>query len=436
MLGIREWLSSHGLSEYTDRFAENRIDLSVLPDLTDDDLKELGVFLGDRRRILGLLAELAPKTQFPALPESQRLEEAERRQVTVMFADLVGSTALSTGMDPEDLRDVFAAYSSCAEETVSKFGGTVAQYMGDGILGYFGYPHAHEDDAEQAVRAGLELIAAVAGLKTRVPHQLRVGIATGVVVVGNLTPSIAGETPNLAARLQSIAKPNTVVISDGTRRLLGHFFELEDLGTRDLKGIAAPVRVWAVLRPSSSTSRFEALHPSGMTTLVGREGEYELLRRRWSKAKEGEGQVVLLSGEAGIGKSHLTVALSERLKGERYIRVRCFCSPQHTDSALHPSIGQMERAAAFAPDDALQEKLDKLDALLRQTSTSARTPRSSSICYRCQTMDVFQCLSSPRGSGGKEQWTRLSGKWKSCPAPLQCWWSLKMCIGQTLRAWS
>jgi class 3 adenylate cyclase/predicted ATPase len=371
MLGIREWLSSHGLSEYADCFAENRIDLSVLPDLTDDDLKELGVFLGDRRRILGWLAELAPKTQFPALPESQRLEEAERRQVTVMFADLVGSTALPTGMDPEDLRDVFAAYSSCAEETVSKFGGTVAQYMGDGILGYFGYPHAHEDDADQAVRAGLELIAAVAGLKTRVPHQLRVGIATGVVVVGNLTPSIAGETPNLAARLQNIAKPNTVVISDGTRRLLGDFFELEDLGTRDLKGIAAPVQVWAVLRPSSSTSRFEALHPSGMTTLVGREGEYELLRRRWSKAKEGEGQVVLLSGEAGIGKSHLTVALSERLKGERYIRVRCFCSPQHTDSALHPSIGQMERAAAFARDDALQAKLDKLDALLRQTSTSA-----------------------------------------------------------------
>jgi class 3 adenylate cyclase/predicted ATPase len=288
-----------------------------------------------------------------------------------MFADLVGSTALSTGMDPEDLRDVFAAYLSCAEQTVSKFGGNVAQYMGDGILVYFGYPHAHEDDAEQAVRAGLELIAAVSGLKARVPQQVRIGIATGVVVVGNLTPSIVGETPNLAARLQSIAKPNMVVISDGTRRLLGHFFELENLGTRDLKGIAAPVQVWAVLRPSSSRSRFEALHPTGMTTLVGREEEYELLRHRWSKAKEGEGQVVLLSGEAGIGKSHLTVALSERLRGESYIRVRCFCSPQQTNSALHPNIGQMERAAAFARDDALQAKLDKLDALLRQTSTSA-----------------------------------------------------------------
>jgi class 3 adenylate cyclase len=251
MPGITEWLSSHGLSEYADRFAKSRIDLSVLPDLTDDDLKELGIFLGDRRRILRLIAEFAPKPQSPAMLESRQPEEAERRQVTVMFADLVGSTALSTGMDPEDLRDVFAAYSTCAEETVSKFGGTVAQYMGDGILGYFGYPHAHEDDAEQAVRAGLELIAAVTELKTRVPRQVRIGIATGVVVVGNLTPSIVGETPNLAARLQSLAKPNMVVISDGTRRLLGHFFELEDLGARDLKGIAAPVQVWAVLRPTS-----------------------------------------------------------------------------------------------------------------------------------------------------------------------------------------
>jgi class 3 adenylate cyclase/predicted ATPase len=371
MPGITEWLSSHGLSEYADRFAKSRIDLSVLPDLTDDDLKELGIFLGDRRRILRLIAEFAPKPQSPAMLESRQPEEAERRQVTVMFADLVGSTALSTGMDPEDLRDVFAAYSTCAEETVSKFGGTVAQYMGDGILGYFGYPHAHEDDAEQAVRAGLELIAAVTELKTRVPRQVRIGIATGVVVVGNLTPSIVGETPNLAARLQSLAKPNMVVISDGTRRLLGHFFELEDLGARDLKGIAAPVQVWAVLRPTSLTNRFEALHRSGMTTLVGREEEYELLRRRWSKAKEGEGQAVLLSGEAGIGKSHLTVAFTERLRGESYIRVRCFCSPQHTNSALHPNIGQMERAAAFARDDALQAKLDKLDTLLRQTSTSA-----------------------------------------------------------------
>src|SRR5215469_9440919 len=216
MPGIREWLSSHGLSEYADRFAENRIDLSVLPDLTDEDLKELGVFLGDRRRILRLIAELAPK---PLAPSVARPPDGERRQVTVMFADLVGSTALSIGMDPEDLRDVFAAYSRCAEETVTEFGGTVAQYMGDGILVYFGYPHAHEDDAERAVGAGLELIAAVIALKTPASLQTRVGIATGLVVVGDLIGSgeaqergIVGETPNLAARLQEISEPNTVVI--------------------------------------------------------------------------------------------------------------------------------------------------------------------------------------------------------------------------------
>jgi predicted ATPase/class 3 adenylate cyclase len=371
MPGTREWLNSHGLSEYADRFAENRIDFAVLPDLTDDDLKELGVLLGDRRRILRLISELGPKAEAPAGSGPRPPEGAERRQVTVMFADLVGSTALATGMDPEDLRDVFAAYSACAEETVSKFGGNIAQYMGDGILVYFGYPHAHEDDAAQAVRAGLALIAAVAGLKTRVPQKIRVGIATGVVVVGNLTPSIVGETPNLAARLQSLARPNTVVISDGTRRLLGQLFELEDLGTQDLKGISAPVQVWAVLRPSSSTSRFEALHPAGMPALVGREEEYDLLRRRWSKAKDGEGQVILLSGEAGIGKSHLTIAFTHRLKGERFLRIRCFCSPQHTDSALYPIIDHVERSAGFARDDTPQTKLDKLDALLRQSWHSA-----------------------------------------------------------------
>jgi class 3 adenylate cyclase/tetratricopeptide (TPR) repeat protein len=370
MPGIREWLNSHGLSDYADRFVENRIDLSVLPDLTDDDLKELGVFLGDRRRILRLITELAPKPPVLTAPVG-RPQEGERRQVTVMFADLVGSTALATGMDPEDLREVFAAYSRCAEEIVTKFGGTVAQYMGDGVVAYFGYPHAHEDDADRAVRAGLELVAAVAGLRTRIPQQLRIGIATGVVVIGNLTPSIVGETPNLAARLQTIAKPNMVVISEGTRRLLGHLFELEDLGTTDLKGIVAPVQVWAVLRPTSSTSRFEALHPSGTMALVGREDEYELLRRRWLKAKGGEGQTVLLSGEAGIGKSHLTVAFSERLKGERFLRIRCFCSPQHTNSALYPLIDHVERSAGFAREDSLQTKLNKLDALLRQSWSSA-----------------------------------------------------------------
>ena len=220
MSGVREWLRSHGLSEYADRFAENRIDLSILPDLTDEDLKELGVLLGDRRRMLRAIAEFAPTLQFPGALATEPLEEAERRQVTVMFADLVGSTALSTGMDPEDLREVFAAYARCAAETVRQFGGIVARYMGDGVLVYFGYPQAHEDDAERAVRAGLELITAVAQLETHVPQQIRVGIATGLVVVGHLIPSgVVGETPNMAARLQSIAEPNTVVIAEDTREI-------------------------------------------------------------------------------------------------------------------------------------------------------------------------------------------------------------------------
>jgi class 3 adenylate cyclase len=294
-----------------------------------------------------------------------------------MFSDLVGSTALSARMDPEDLREVISAYQKCVAEAVRRFDGFVAKYMGDGVLVYFGYPQAHEDDAERAVRAGLELIQAVGGLKSGAPLQTRVGIATGLVVVGDLIGSgeaqergIVGETPNLAARLQGIAEPNTVVIAESTRRLLGNLFELEDLGPKDLKGIAGPAHAWAALRASSIESRFEALHASGLTALVGREEELELLLRRWSKAKTGEGQVVLLSGEAGIGKSRLTASLMERLAGEPHTRLRYFCSPQHTDSALYPIISQMERAAGFVYEDTPQAKLDKLDAVLAQTSTS------------------------------------------------------------------
>ena len=249
--------------------------------------------------------------------------------------------------------------------------------MGDGVLVYFGYPQAHEDDAERAVRAGLELIGAVSSIKSDAPLQTRVGIATGLVVVGDLVGSgeaqergIVGETPNLAARLQGIAEPNTVVIAEATRKLLGNLFELEDLGAKDLKGIAGPVRTWAALRASSAEGRFEALHATGLTALVGREEELELLLRRWSQGKTSEGQVVLLSGEAGIGKSRLTAALLERLAGEPHTRSRYFCSPQHTDSAFYPIISHMERAAGFAHDDNAQVKLDKLDAVLAPTSTS------------------------------------------------------------------
>jgi len=223
-------------------------------------------------------------------------------------------------MDPEDLREVISAYQKCVADTVHRFDGFVAKYMGDGVLIYFGYPQAHEDDAE---RAGLEIVAAITALKSSVPLQTRIGIATGLVVVGDLIGSgeaqergIVGETPNLAARLQGLAEPNMVVTAEGTRRLLGSLFELEDLGAKDLKGIAEPVRAWAALRGSSAEGRFEAMHGSGLTDLVGREEELELLLRRWSRAKSGEGQVLLLSGEAGIGKSRLTAALLERLATE------------------------------------------------------------------------------------------------------------------------
>ena len=294
-----------------------------------------------------------------------------------MFSDLVGSTALSGQMDPEDLRELISAYQTCVAETVRRHGGFVAKYLGDGVLVYFGYPQAHEDDAEQAVRAGLETIAAVTALKMTVPLQTRVGIATGMVVVGDLIGSgqaqergIVGETPNLAARLQGVAEPNMVVIAEGTRKLLGNLFDLEDLGQKELKGIAGATRAFAALRAGSAESRFEALHASGLTALVGREEETELLLRGWSKAKGGEGQVVLLSGEAGIGKSRLTAALLERLAGEPYTRLRYFCSPQHTDSAFYPIIGQMERAAGLSRDDTAAVRLDKLDALLAQSSAS------------------------------------------------------------------
>jgi class 3 adenylate cyclase/predicted ATPase len=380
MQQIADWLQTLGLGQYAQRFAENDISFRVLPDLTDQDLRELGVSLGHRRQLLRAIADLTGAEKPPPPAEAPGPvaphDTAERRQVTVMFSDLVGSTALSARMDPEDLREIISSYQKCVAEIVRRFGGFVAKYMGDGVLIYFGYPQAHEDDAERAVQAGLELIAAVSALKASVPLKTRVGIATGMVVVGDLIGTgsaqelaVVGETPNLAARLQSIAEPNMVVIADGTRRLLGNLFQLEDLGVKDLKGIAVRVRAWAAIRPAAVEGRFEALHGTGLTDLVGRQEELELLLRRWSRAKIGEGQVVLLSGEPGIGKSRLTAALLEKLAGEPHTRVRYFCSPQHTDSAFFPIIGQMERAAGLAHHDTPQAKLDKLDAVLAQTRT-------------------------------------------------------------------
>jgi class 3 adenylate cyclase/tetratricopeptide (TPR) repeat protein len=327
---------------------------------------------------IGALHAEAPALDGPTIIDRQLAKEAaERRQVTVMFGDLVGWTALSARMDPEDLREIIAAFYKCVAGIVRRFGGFVAQHLGDGVLVYFGYPLAHEDDAERAVRAGLELITAVGRLETQALLQTRIGIASGLVIVGDLIVSsetqergIVGETPNLAARLQAIAEPNTLVIAESTRKLLGDLFELQDLGKRYLKGIDGPVRAWTALGASSVDSRFEALHAGSLTSLAGREEESELLLRRWSKAKTGEGQVVLLSGEAGIGKSRLTAAFLQHLAGEPHTRLRYFCSPQRTDSTLYPIIRQIERAAGLTHNDSPQVKLDKLDAMLAQTSTS------------------------------------------------------------------
>ena len=379
MQQIADWLKRLGMSEYAQRFAESDIDIDVLSELTDQDFDRLGVSLGHRRRMLRAIRELdaspiaavaerQPSTQ--TAPEPALKDTAERRQVTVMFSDLVGSTALAARMDPEDLREVISAYQKCVAETVDRFGGFVAKYMGDGVLVYFGYPQAHEDDAERAVRAGLELIAAVGEIKSQVTLQTRVGIATGTVVVGGLIGSgaaqeqaVVGETPNLAARLQGIAEPNTVVIAESTRRLLGNLFELEDLGAKDLKGMSGPVPAWAAVRPGSVESRFEALR-TATTPLVGRDEEIELLMRRWEQAKRGDGCVVLISGEPGIGKSRIAQTVVDRLGAEPHTRLRYFCSPYHQDSALYPSITQLQRAAGFRREDTVEQRLDKLEAVL------------------------------------------------------------------------
>jgi class 3 adenylate cyclase len=319
-------------------------------------------FCGGCGKSLGEVAAPAA-TIVPAPP---RIDSAERRQLTVMFCDLVGSTALSARLDPEDLREVIAAYHRAVAEVVTAFDGFISRYMGDGVLIYFGYPQAHEDDAERAVRAGLGAVDAVGRLDVNsVKLQARVGIATGLVVVGDLIgagsaqeQSVVGETPNLAARLQALAEPDSVVIAAGTRRLVGDLFEYRDLGAVEVKGIARPVPAWQVLRPSIVASRFEALRGSALTRLVGRDEEIDLLLRRWARAKSGDGQVVLVSGEPGIGKSRTAAALAERLQEEPHLRLRYFCSPYHQDSALYPFIEQLDRAAGFARDDPSATRLE------------------------------------------------------------------------------
>src|ERR1700751_245705 len=314
-MDMAEWLRRLGLEQYEPAFRENDVDARVLPRLTAEDLISIGVTsVGHRRRLLDAIAGLAGEASpAPAAPQA----DAERRQLTVMFCDLVGSTALSARLDPEDLREVLAAYHRAVTEIVTRLDGFISRYMGDGVLIYFGYPKTHEDDAERAVRAGLGAIDSVGRLDVRsVKLETRVGIATGLVVVGDLIGEgsaqeqlVVGETPNLAARLQALAEPSAVVIATSTRRLVGEIFDYRDLGALDVKGIAGPVLVWRGLRPRAIESRFEALRGSALSPLIGRDEEIELLLRRWVRAKAGDGQVVLISGEPGIGKSRITAEL-------------------------------------------------------------------------------------------------------------------------------
>jgi class 3 adenylate cyclase len=358
------WLSGLGLERYVEVFEANDIDAAVLRTLNADDLRVLGVTsLGHRKKLLEAIASLREPAGVPmAMPvgigTAATPREAERRHLTVMFVDLVGSSELAAGLDPEDMGAVIRAYQEACTEVVERWGGHVAKYMGDGVLAYFGWPQAHEDEAERAVRAGVALIGVLGGLATPggAPLLARVGIATGLVMVGELIgegvakeQTVVGETPNLAARLQALAAPGSVVISQATRRLVGGLFELADLGPQHLKGFAEPLTAWRVEGEGRAEGRFEALHGERITPLVGREQELAILLERWAWAKEGEGQVVLLAGEPGIGKSRLLRALRQELSGEPHLVLSHFCSPYHINSALHPTIGQLERPLALRP---------------------------------------------------------------------------------------
>jgi class 3 adenylate cyclase len=388
---VAAWLQDLGLARYADSFRENDIDADVLVDLTESDLERLGVSLGHRKRLLKAIAALpAHVASGPGVSTDGRSEdrqnslvvkpEAERRQLTVLF----GSTELLGQLDPEDLGQVIRAYQGCCAGVVERWGGHVAKYMGDGVLAYFGWPQAHEDDAERAVRGGLDLVKAVSALDApgsafgggregRQPLAARIGIATGMVVVGELIgegaaqeQTVVGETPNLAARLQTLAEPGSVVISQATRRLLGGLFELADLGPQHLKGFAEPVKAFRVEGESRAEGRFEALHGEPLTTLVGREHELGILIERWAWAKDGDGQVVLLSGEPGIGKSRVIRTLRERLGDEPHTPLSHYCSPYHTNSALHPVIDLLERVVRLDRDDPPAAQLARLEAALAE----------------------------------------------------------------------
>jgi class 3 adenylate cyclase/predicted ATPase len=380
---IDQWLEGLGLSKYSGLFAENDIDWEILPDLEERDLEKLGLSLGHRKKLLKAISALSEDAGTldhlakPTAASPPVHAEAERRQLTVMFCDLVGSTELSRRLDPEDLREVMRRYQDAVAGAITRYEGYVAKFLGDGVLAYFGWPQAYEDQAERAVRTGLDAVAAVAGLELddNVALQARVGIATGQVVVGDLVgeaaaeaEAVAGETPNLAARLQGVAAPGQVVIGPLTRELIGETIDLKDLGVHELKGFAEPVPAWRVLAASDIDSRDEAERVGAGLPLVGRQEELGLLLRSWEASKDGHGQAVLIQGEAGIGKSRLVEALREQVSGEDYIRVAHRCSPYHANSTLYPVIEHLKRVMGWKPEDGTGERLEKLEAALKGQS--------------------------------------------------------------------
>jgi class 3 adenylate cyclase/predicted ATPase len=387
-MDIVTWLRGLSLERYAEAFRANEVTPEALPELTDADLRELGLPLGPRKVLLKAIRDLTglPPAADPGEPAQAQARpdaetavpgpKAERRQLTVMFVDLVGSTTLSAKLDPEDMREVIREYQNVVASEITRFEGHVSKFMGDGVLAYFGWPSAHEDDAERAARAGLSIAERVAGLKSPdgTPIAARIGVATGLVVVGELVGdeearerAVVGETPNLAARLQTLAEPGAVIISAATRRLVGGLFELIDLGPQRLKGFAEPLAAWRVKGEGLAEGRFEALHGERLTPLVGREHELGILIERWAWAKDGDGQIVLLAGDPGIGKSRLIRALRERLGVESYTQLSHYCSPYHTNSALYPVIGLLERAARLDRHDPPEAQLAKLEALLSRS---------------------------------------------------------------------
>jgi len=378
-----DWLEKLGLGQYAQRFADSDIDCSVLRYLTDQDLKELGVSLGHRRKMLASIAELVdavPTTpDLEVLSEPKAEESAERRQVTVLFCDLVGSTALAGSVDPELLSALMRRYQDACAGAIGRFEGFVAKFMGDGVLAYFGFPRAFEDAAERAVRAGLAIGVEVGRIEgpEGIYLQTRIGIATGLVVVGEIVGigsaqerTIVGETPNLAARLQALAEPDTVLVSETTRSLLGGLFELEAIGKHDLKGFARPVPVWRVRGEAANESRYAATRAGAHVPLIGRANEMGLLLDRWRLARSSEGQIVTLIGEAGIGKSRSVEALQEALASEQHTRIHLQCSPYYSDSSLFPVIKQLSRAALFAADDSPRARINKLGGLFARRAAS------------------------------------------------------------------